>query len=68
MYGFDFNSPRYPVRTPDATFRWSVGYYRSPRKRVVLAWFLDPEPARDYCADLRRRYPFGVFDVLSSMF
>ena len=52
MHGFDFNFPRYPVRTPDVTFRWSVGYYRSPRKRVVLAWFVDVDLADERFVEL----------------
>lgn len=58
--------PKYPIRTPNATFRWSVGYYRTPQKRVVLAWFIDSDSAWEYCCRLRRQHPSGLFDVLST--
>lgn len=68
MDQIDTVRPKYPVRTGNATFRWSVGCYKSSRKRVIFAWFMDSDPAWDYCHRLRRQYPSGMFDVLSTLF
>lgn len=68
MDQMDLVRPKFPVRTPNVTFRWSVGCYKHPKKRTVLAWFVDADSAWDYCLRLRRQCPTGMFDVLSTLF
>ena len=45
MEGFDFR-PRFSPVIKSIPYRFSIGAYRG-KKRVVIAWFSDEEPAND---------------------
>lgn len=62
---FDFR-PRYSPVVNGAPCRYSVGAYRG-KKRVVIAWFIDEVPAKDYLIRCRRTNPYIKFDCLRSL-
>lgn len=61
---FDFR-PRFSPMIDSVPYRFSIGAYRG-RKRVVVAWFSDEEPANDYLVRCRLDYPTIKFDCLKS--
>ena len=62
---FDFR-PRFSPVIDSVPYRFSIGAYRG-RKRVVIAWFSDEEPANDYLIRCRLDYPAIKFDCLRSL-
>ena len=64
MDKFDFR-PRFSPVINSVPYRFSIGAYRG-KKRVVIAWFSDEEPANDYLIRCRLDYPFIKFDCLRS--
>lgn len=62
---FDFR-PRFSPVINSIPYRFSIGAYRG-RKRVVIAWFSDEEPANDYLIRCRLDYPAIRFDCLKSL-
>lgn len=66
MDNFDFR-PRFSPVVNGAPHRYSVGAYRG-KKRVVVAWFLDEIPAKDYLIRCRLDHPRIKFDCLQSLF
>lgn len=65
MDNFDFR-PRFSPVINSIPYRFSIGAYRG-RKRVVIAWFSDEEPANDYLIRCRLDYPAIRFDCLRSL-
>lgn len=63
---FDFR-PRFSPIVNSVSHRYSVGAYRG-KKRVIIAWFVDENPANDYLARCRRTNPYIKFDCLKSLF
>ena len=61
---FDFR-PRFSTVIDSNPYRFSIGAYRG-RKRVVIAWFSEEEPANDYLVRCRLDYPAIKFDCLRS--
>ena len=61
---FDFK-PRFSPVIGSSSFRFSIGAYRGTR-RVVIAWFHDEVPAKDYLVRCRRDHPRIKFDCLQS--
>jgi len=66
MDTFDFR-PRFSPVIDSIPYRFSVAAYRG-RKRVVIAWFSEQEPANDYLIRCRLNYPAVKFDCLKSIF
>lgn len=66
MDHFDFR-PRFSPIVDSVPYRYSVGAYRG-KTRVVIAWFIDESPAKDYLARCRRTNPYIKFDCLESFF
>jgi len=62
---FDFR-PRFSPVIDSIPYRFSVAAYRG-RKRVVIAWFSEEEPANDYLIRCRLDYPAVKFDCLKSL-
>lgn len=62
---FDFR-PRFSPVINSIPYRFSIGAYRG-KKRVVIAWFSDEEPANDYLIRCRLDYPAIRFDCLRSL-
>lgn len=63
VFGF---RPRFSPMIDSIPYRFSIGAYRG-RKRVVIAWFLDEGPAKDYLIRCRLDYPSVKFDCLRSL-
>ena len=61
---FDFR-PRFSPLIDSIPYRFSIGAYRG-KKRVVIAWFSDEEPANDYLIRCRLDHPAIKFDCLRS--
>jgi hypothetical protein len=66
MDAFDFR-PRFSPVINNIPYRFSVAAYRG-KKRVVIAWFSDEEPANDYLIRCRLDHPGIKFDTLRSLF
>ena len=66
MDAFDFR-PRFSPVINNISYRFSVAAYRG-KKRVVIAWFSDEEPANDYLVRCRLDHPGIKFDALRSLF
>ena len=64
MDNFDFR-PRFSPVIDSIPYRFSIGAYRG-KKRVVIAWFFDEEPANDYLIRCRLDYPAIRLDCLRS--
>lgn len=64
MDKFDFR-PRFSPVINSVPYRFSIGAYRG-KKRVVIAWFSDEEPANDYLVRCRLDHPTIKFDCLES--
>lgn len=64
MDAFDFR-PRFSPVINSTPYRFSIGAYRG-KKRVVIAWFSEEEPAIDYLIRCRLDYPAIKFDCLES--
>jgi len=64
MDNFDLRSRFSPV-VDSIPYRYSIGVYRG-KKRVVIAWFSDEIPARDYLVRCRLDRPSIKFDCLRS--
>ena len=64
MDKFDFR-PRFSPVIDSIPYRFSIGAYRG-KKRIVVAWFSDEEPANDYLIRCRLDYPAIRFDCLRS--
>lgn len=62
---FDYR-PKFSPIIDSIPYRFSIGAYRG-KKRVIIAWFSDEEPARDYLARCRRDHPRVKFDYLRSL-
>lgn len=62
---FDFR-PRFSPMIDGIPYRFSVAAYRG-KKRVVIAWFSDEGPAKDYLVRCRRDHPAVKFDCLRSI-
>lgn len=62
---FDFR-PRFSPVIDGISYRFSVAAYRG-KKRVVIAWFSDEGPAKDYLVRCRRDHPAVKFDCLRSI-
>lgn len=62
---FDFR-PRFSPVINSIPYRFSIGAYRG-KKRVIIAWFSDEEPANDYLIRCRLDYPAIRFDCLRSL-
>jgi len=65
MDKFDFR-PRFSPVIDSIPYRFSIGAYRG-KKRVVIAWFSDEEPASDYLIRCRLDHPAIKFDCLRSL-
>lgn len=65
MDRFDF-PPRFSPVIDNTPYRFSIGAYRG-KKRVVVAWFSDENPANDYLIRCRLDYPAVKFDCLRSI-
>lgn len=63
---FDFR-PKFAPIIDCVPYRYSIGAYRG-RKRVVIAWFSDEVPAKDYLIRCRLDHPRIKFDCLQSIF
>ena len=63
---FDFR-PRFSPIIDGNSYRFSVAAYRG-KKRVIIAWFSDEAPAKDYLIRCRLDHPGIRFDVLQSFF
>lgn len=63
---FDFR-PRFSPIVNCTPLRYSVGAYRG-RKRVIIAWFADEAPAKDYLIRCCLDSPRVKFDCLQSLF
>lgn len=62
---FDFR-PRFSPVIDSVSYRYSVGAYRG-KKRIVIAWFADEAPAKDYLIRCRLERPHIKFDYLQSL-
>lgn len=62
---FDFR-PRFSPIVNSVPHRYSIGAYRG-KKRVVIAWFVDETPAKDYLVRCRLDNPHIKFDCLRSL-
>ena len=62
---FDFR-PRFSPIVDSIPYRYSIGAYRG-KKRVIIAWFSDEEPANDYLIRCRFDHPAVKFDCLRSL-
>jgi len=66
MDNFDFRPRFFPI-VDNVSYCYSVGAFRG-KKRVVVAWFVDEGPARDYLVRCRLDHPSIKFDCLRSIF
>lgn len=59
--------PRFAPIINDSPLRYSVGMYRG-KKRIIVAWFSDENPAFEYLIRCRRDNPYAKFDCIQSLF
>lgn len=67
MDHIDVFQPRFSPVVSSTPYRYSVGAYFD-KKRVIIAWFLDEQAARNFCRRCRADRPHINFDYLQSLF